>query len=303
MEYIIGIDAGGTKTSFICFDNEGLPIKQVVLPSCHIFQKKEEEIVQTLSAGIRECLADIPNEEMDSVKVSIGMAGFGSDKILQQRITRICQQACYPYECIVTNDAETALLGALNGEDGVLVIVGTGSMALAKHGQSLHRSGGFGYHLGDEGSAYWLVKQLLNIFTKQADGRLPRTTLYDCVMNELKLITPYDIARYVLEVLENDRTKIAGLAPIYEMLVDLQDPYVEKIIEQAATELAVMVNTVAKVFDNRLHPVALQGSVWKLKSLKKLFESKLDGNLYVVESKRSAEYGAYLKLLSIEREK
>jgi glucosamine kinase len=62
----------------------------------------------------------------------------------------------------VISDAEAALLGALGGGPGVLVLAGTGSIVLGRdrHGR-LARAGGLGPLLGDEGSAFWLGREWL----------------------------------------------------------------------------------------------------------------------------------------------
>jgi len=62
----------------------------------------------------------------------------------------------------VISDAEAALLGALGGRPGVLVLAGTGSIVLGRDGRGrLARAGGLGPLLGDEGSAFWLGREWL----------------------------------------------------------------------------------------------------------------------------------------------
>ena len=62
----------------------------------------------------------------------------------------------------VISDAEAALLGALGGDPGVLVLAGTGSIVLGRDRRGrLARGGGLGPLLGDEGSAFWLGREWL----------------------------------------------------------------------------------------------------------------------------------------------
>lgn len=61
----------------------------------------------------------------------------------------------------VVPDAQAALLGALDGRAGVLVLAGTGSIVLGYDGRRWARTGGFGPFLGDEGSAFWLGREWL----------------------------------------------------------------------------------------------------------------------------------------------
>ncbi len=62
----------------------------------------------------------------------------------------------------VISDAEAALLGALGGRPGVLILAGTGSIVLGRDGRGrLARAGGLGPLLGDEGSSFWLGREWL----------------------------------------------------------------------------------------------------------------------------------------------
>src|SRR5262245_3148830 len=58
------------------------------------------------------------------------------------------------------SDAEAALLGALRGRAGVLVLAGTGSIAIGHDARGhWRRAGGLGPLLGDEGSAFWIGRE------------------------------------------------------------------------------------------------------------------------------------------------
>ncbi len=60
------------------------------------------------------------------------------------------------------SDAEAAYLGALGERAGVLLLAGTGSMALARDARGRWvRAGGLGPLLGDEGSAFWIGREWL----------------------------------------------------------------------------------------------------------------------------------------------
>jgi len=64
----------------------------------------------------------------------------------------------------VISDAEAALLGALGGGPGVLMLAGTGSIVLGRDRRGrLARAGGLGPLLGDEGSAFWLGREWLRL--------------------------------------------------------------------------------------------------------------------------------------------
>ena len=67
--------------------------------------------------------------------------------------------------------------GSLACEDGISVIAGTGSMAYGEYEGRSARAGGWGELIGDEGSAYWIAREGMNLFSRMSDGRAPRGPL------------------------------------------------------------------------------------------------------------------------------
>jgi N-acetylglucosamine kinase-like BadF-type ATPase len=67
------------------------------------------------------------------------------------------------------SDVEAALLGALEGRPGLLVLAGTGSIVLGRDDAGrVARAGGLGPLIGDEGSAFWLGREWLRLTPKVA---------------------------------------------------------------------------------------------------------------------------------------
>ena len=63
---------------------------------------------------------------------------------------------------VVISDVEAAYLAALGAEAGVLLLAGTGSIALGRDPRGRWaRAGGLGPLLGDDGSAFWIGRQWL----------------------------------------------------------------------------------------------------------------------------------------------
>jgi N-acetylglucosamine kinase-like BadF-type ATPase len=70
----------------------------------------------------------------------------------------------------VLSDAQIAHLGALGGGSGVLILAGTGSIAIGRDPRGRWtRAGGFGPLLGDEGSGFWLGRAWLRATTQGED--------------------------------------------------------------------------------------------------------------------------------------
>lgn len=139
---------------------------------------------------------------------------------------------------LVRHDAEIALVGATAGEPGIIVIAGTGSAAGGRNREGRYlRCGGWGYILGDEGSAYWLGKKALSAVLRAYDGRGPETELTGAVMEALSIESPDEIVAKVY--IEGMSVKeIASLAPLVTSAAERGDAVARGIVEEAARLLA-----------------------------------------------------------------
>lgn len=297
--YYIGIDGGGTKTKFALYNQDLKLLKEVTLPTCHILQVEEEKVIGILKEGIHLLTQNINQ----NLTLSLGIAGYGQNPTIRHKIESICQNAFHPYPYYLFNDVQTALAGALNNEDGIMVIAGTGSIALAKKGDQQIRCGGWGYSLGDEGSAYYLAKEMLSIFCKQSDGRIEKTYLYEAIKKQCGLKEDHEIIPYIHTQLNNERDKIAHLAVVLMEAAKHNDIYALAIYDKAAKEIALLINTLSNQFDKEVH-ASFIGGVFKandyiLIPLKKYLKETIQLHAPIYPP----EYGAVLlaKKLSTSR--
>lgn len=166
----IGIDGGGTKTKMVLFDENGSRLKELILPTVHVLTQPQDQSIEILRDGVNQLDPD------HTAIIGAGLAGYGQQKELRDKIEYICKEAFEDRTFVVESDVRIAIEGALDGHDGIVVIAGTGSIALSLKNNKLTRCGGWGYQLGDEGSAYWIAKKMFNIFCKEIDGRLEKNS-------------------------------------------------------------------------------------------------------------------------------
>src|ERR1700739_4780597 len=87
----------------------------------------------------------------------------------------------------VTSDAVIAHAGALDGKPGVVLIAGTGVVALAIGADgALRTADGWGPWLGDEGGGAWIGAAGLRAALRAHDGRGPSTTLLHAARARLR---------------------------------------------------------------------------------------------------------------------
>ena len=287
--YYIAIDGGGTKTAFGLFDEKGCLLDKIELQTCHFIQVGYDGCARCLSEGIKY-LVDKHYLEPQNLFIGIGIAGYGNDQNVRKQLEIHIHERLGKYRYVLTSDMHVALMGALNGEDGIATVAGTGAIAMAQKDRQIIRCGGWGYQLGDEGSAYWIGKQILFHFCKQADGREEKNELYDKIMEIYHLSNPYEIIA-VMKNFENERTEVAKLAKLCDEL-SLTNTTCQNILKEAGLHIACLVKGLQKYFD-KAPLVTYYGGVFHSDIVKRVFYQQLE-NCHIREPQYDALYGAYL---------
>lgn len=291
MMYYIGVDGGGTKTLFSLYDENGNFIKSHTEGSSHYAQVGYDGLEQVIAAGVNALTKDLEGD----VKIGLGLAGYGRETQVRNNMEKVIQKALPNHSWILKNDAQVALMGALDGQDGILVIAGTGSIAISRFDGQEDRCGGWGYAIGDEGSAYWMAKKVLLEFSKQSDGRKEKTVLYDLLKEETGIQEDADIITHVIKTLENKREKIASLAIVCAKGASMNDEACLSIYQEAASEISQLINVLGRKSNQEKILVSYTGGVWKGKKyMQSTFDQMLDEHIQIIDPLHGPDYGAYL---------
>ena len=169
----------------------------------------------SILTACREALAQAGLQESDLKRIHAGMgaAGAGQTSAVERLLSRAHPFASFEIE----TDAHTAWLGAFNGGDGAILIVGTGSCGYGGTSGDCHYVGGWGYEISDEGSGAAIGRELLRRCIWAHDGRTPSTPLSDAVLAEFnndlespgglgRQGAPRDYGRYAPLVLDHAET-------------------------------------------------------------------------------------------------
>ena len=256
--YFIGIDGGGTKTKFLV----GRPVEGVdidmllyadglqvigeyIAGGCHYMQIGFDGVEELFRKGIKAACENAGIEPSDVDFIFAGFAGYGDVAADQPMLDDALAKAFGDIPYAAGNDSENALEGAHNGTRGINIVAGTGSIGSGRNDRGeFMRCGGWHYALGgDEGSAYWLAWNLLKEYSRQADGRSPKTLVYDAVNRALDLHSDDEMVTRVVNEWHLDRTRIASLAPIVSQLYDDGDPFAKSLLSACAEELAALAIT------------------------------------------------------------
>ncbi|HET9269199.1 MAG TPA: BadF/BadG/BcrA/BcrD ATPase family protein, partial [Vicinamibacterales bacterium] len=239
---VLGIDAGGSRTTALLADATGRVVSTARGPGANLQSAGELEVEKVLHQLIEDTLGDSPARP---AAICLGMAGV--DRADDARIIRgILARIGYRARALVVNDALIALEAGLPGTPGIVMIAGTGSIGYGRddRGQAA-RAGGLGHVLSDEGSGYWLGREALRAVVRAADGRGERTALTASVLRHYDVGEPAHLVRIVYSSSARP-AEIAALAREVGEVADAGDPVAEAIVEHGASELVRMAESVAR---------------------------------------------------------
>ena len=109
------------------------------------------------------------------------------------------------------------------------------------------RAGGWSEIFGDEGSAYWIAVQGLNIFTRMSDGRLPKGPLYDVFRASFGLSADLDLCGKVMQA--HTRGSIAAISQLVTRAAQDGDAHAMQVFDDAARELAPIAEAVRRALE------------------------------------------------------
>jgi hypothetical protein len=112
---------------------------------------------------------------------------------------------------------------SIAGQDGINLTAGTGSIAYGEFKGRTARAGGWGELFSDAGSAYWIAREGLNLFSRMSDGRTPRGLLYDAVRRHFELQSDLDLCAAIYEKGQMRRSHLAALSMLIADASDAGD--------------------------------------------------------------------------------
>lgn len=252
MEYVIGIDGGGSKTACliqpICIDEQPLQagsrwitvLEKGTNPLSVGFGPMRERISTLLQHAMQE--AGVRPEDVRAV--CAGLAGLQRDEDrlrVRMELHQLYMELGLADHAVITltTDVHAALRGALPpGErEGILVISGTGSNCIGRTDDGrIYRCGGWGHVLGDEGSGYRIGMMGLQAVCQAADARGEPTMLTAMAVDKWHLKSIRDLLPIVYAG-NPDKRVIASFARETLVCAERFDAVAVRIVEEAANDL------------------------------------------------------------------
>ena len=170
MRHVLGIDAGGTKTRALLADETGRVIAGAHGDGANLRTHGELEVEKVLHSVIETAEAQAG---FRAEALALGIAG--ADRPEDHAVLRdILRRIGFKNRVVVANDARIAFVAGSALRVGLALVCGTGSIAWGRNARGeIARAGGWGWHLGDEGSGFWIGEHAIRDVLRAADGRGP----------------------------------------------------------------------------------------------------------------------------------
>jgi N-acetylglucosamine kinase-like BadF-type ATPase len=263
MTLYCGVDGGGTRTRAVLVDGNGSFVgygaSGASNPKAVGLDGAAFSVCEALARAFRDA------EDKASAHLFIGLAGVRTEPD-RKAVTNAMQKPLAEAglgDALVRfgNDLDVAHAAALGGDPGVVLVVGTGSAAFARDEAGRTRqAGGWGWFIDDPGSGYWLGYQAMRAAARSCDGRGPATLLEERVRNFLRIQTLHEMPNIIYNP-HFSRERVAELAPIVFEVAEAGDACAEAILQEGFGELALMVDTAAKLLETEEPSVAAVGGI------------------------------------------
>lgn len=247
----LAVDGGGTRCRARLCDAAGAPLGEAESGPANISYGLDAAFASVFDAIFRSFTqADLTPNDFPQIAACLALAGatepaeIAAAKLQRQGFGKV----------ILTSDAHAACVGAHDGADGGILVVGTGSIGFAVLNGTEHRVGGWGLPVSDEGSGAWIGRELLRRVLMAYDGRVVWTPLLRSVF-KLYDCAPHGIVKWTAQASSRE---FGTLAPLVVEHASQNDDAGLTILREAASHVDAIANRLAAVGALRL---SLGGSV------------------------------------------
>ena len=181
--YYLGVDGGGTNCRIRLADENLVTLGEGRGGPSNLQIQNGEPAYRSILDGARAAFA-AAGLGPDAYQHAYGCFCMAGGRSVADRDA--FERRPWPFARVrVYDDIDAAHAGALGGEEGAVIIAGTGSAALAIVDGKRHQCGGWGFHIGDQMSGAILGRELVRWAVEARDGLVSGSPLTDAVVAEL----------------------------------------------------------------------------------------------------------------------
>lgn len=248
---VLGADVGGTSARVVHY-HDGHERGRAEGPGGAMRLGHGQALALALAELARPLLARAGVVRADAFVVGASGAGREAERT-ELHVALEAQRLAW--QVIVTTDAELARAAAFAGDPGVLLIAGTGSIAIVQDASgTTRRVGGLGWRMGDQGSAHWLGVQGLVAVGAMHDHLGPPTHLTETLCAAASVSGIGGLVRWSTTATP---AEVAALGPTVVATAEAGDAVAEGIVAAGVDWLVRL----AEAASGGVLPVALSGGL------------------------------------------
>ena len=242
MALVLGIDGGGSKTLMCLADRNGRILLSILGAGTNPMDNRDW--LKNLAAVLQPAVSRLGEIEF----AVLGLGGQGEIPRLDAEVAHGIASLLPGLPHRIENDVYLAQEAAFLGEAGILLIAGTGSMAVVRNQEGeVSRVGGWGDLVGDEGSGFWIGREALAKTTQALDGRSQARVFAEAILAELPTApSGADAIFNWLAGLGHARSEIAALTPAVARVAETGNPDAIALLSAATGHLAAHVTAAQK---------------------------------------------------------
>lgn len=181
--YYLGVDGGGTNCRIRLADETLKTIGEGRGGPSNLQLQNADPAYQSILDGAKAAFAAAGLSESEYANTHACFCMAGGRSVLDR--DAFARRPWQFANVRVYDDIDAAHAGALGGEEGAVIIAGTGSAALAIVDGERHQCGGWGFYVGDQMSGAILGRELVRWAVEARDGLVSGSPLTEAAIAAL----------------------------------------------------------------------------------------------------------------------
>lgn len=286
-DIFIGVDGGGTKSKLVMRDADNNLLGTGRSGAANI-RLSVNAALHSIEEALNQALIEAKINRNDSnyrFHIGLGLAGTEVPEACTEFLARLPNFDTVRLE----SDAYAACVGAHDGKDGAILIVGTGVIAYSVAKGKHHRVSGWGFPYDDVGGGAWFGLHAIRYTLEWCDGRRESSSFLEAIYD----VFHKNVTSIVSWANKASATDYATLAPILTRYLAQGDRWAVELAEKSGKSLCAIVETLLK--EDAQLPICLFGG------LASFMEPYLKANITfnIVNRKHDATEGAVLMIKEV----
>ncbi len=236
----IGVDGGGTKSKLIMRDEQGNFLGSGRSGAANI-RLSVDTSLKSIDEAFQQALNEAKINRQDEnyrFHIGLGLAGTEVPDASREFLARLPHFDTVRLE----SDAVAACLGAHDGQDGAILIIGTGVIGYKISNGKHKRVSGWGFPHDDIGGGAWFGLQAVRYVLEWLDGRREASSFLEAVYK----VFHENTTSLVIWANQANATSYASLAPLLIQYLAQGDRWAVELAEKSSQSLCAVIESLLK---------------------------------------------------------